>query len=69
MTFLKTDKLIEPIHPGPNHYGKSHYLVEYELVMIIDGRNLTYQARWPMGGEITASKEISIAAAFIPGTA
>lgn len=68
MTFLKTEGLIKKI-PPPTGYGKSYYKVEYELVMIVEGLNLKYEARWPIGGqEARGQGQISIAAAFVPGT-
>jgi hypothetical protein len=68
MTFLKTKKLIRAIRPEGGH-GKRHYKVKFELVMIIDGRNLRYEARYPPGtGTVMEYKQISIAAAFVPGT-
>lgn len=72
MTFLRKQNLIQPIEATFNEHGlqisKRHYKVEYEVVMIVDGRNLTFEARWPAGGAIQASKQISIASAFVPGT-
>jgi hypothetical protein len=68
MTFLKTNGIIEPVDPEPGTEGKRHYKVEFELVMIIDGRNLTFEARWPKGGRVQERGQISIAAAFEPGT-
>jgi hypothetical protein len=65
MTFLRTEGHIQPIKPD-NPYGRLHYCVEYELVMIVDGLNIKYEARWNDGQEIhvLARKKISIAAAF-----
>jgi hypothetical protein len=68
MTFLKTENLIQVVEPGPGEGGKRHYRVEFELVMIIDGRNLRYEARYPAGGIVQDRGQISIAAAFEPGT-
>ena len=68
MTFLRTDGLIVPIEPEEGEKGNRHYKVEYELVMIIDGRNMRYEARYPAGGEVQERGQISIAAAFLPGT-
>jgi hypothetical protein len=68
MTFLVTDGLIQPIEPEPGYAGKLHYRIEFELVMIVDGRNMRYEARWPKGGEARSGGQISIAAAFRPGT-
>ncbi len=69
MSFLVDEGLIEVIEP--DHDGaKPHYKIELELVMIIDGRNLRYEARWPVGGEgeVRSRDQISIAAAFKAGT-
>lgn len=72
MTFLKTQNHIQPTEPlydeRGSPIGKRHYKVEYEVVMIVDGRNLTFEARWPIGGATQTSTQISIAAAFVPGT-
>jgi len=68
MTFLKTDGLISPMEPEDGEKGKRHYKVEYELVMIVDGRNLRYEVRYPAGGAVQSKGQISIAAAFVPGT-
>jgi hypothetical protein len=53
MTFLKSEDGFAPI-PTPMRPGarkgtkqKYHWEVEYDLVMIVDGRNLRYEARWP----------------------
>jgi len=55
-----------------------YYAIEFELVMIVDGRNLRYEARWPKstavgaipeGQRVHARGQICIAAAFDPGTA
>jgi hypothetical protein len=64
--------------------GRPHYRVEYDLVVIAEGRNLKYEARWPVMNnhqEIKKRKragqqefvaletaQISIASAFQPGT-
>jgi len=68
MTFLKTEGLIVPVDPEEGLKGKRHYKVEYELVLIVDGRNLRFEARYPAGGEVRGVGQISIAAAFQPGT-
>ncbi len=68
MTFLKTQHIIQPVDPEPGTKGKRHYKVQFELVMIINGRNLRYEARYPAGGQVQESGQISIAAAFHPGT-
>jgi len=68
MTFLKTEGLIVPVEPEAEDRAKRHYKVEYELVMIVNGRNMRYEARYPAGGEVQQKGQISIAAAFVPGT-
>ncbi|KAI9933210.1 hypothetical protein ASPWEDRAFT_42965 [Aspergillus wentii DTO 134E9] len=65
MTFLRTDGHIQPIMPEGTH-GQLHYRVEYQLVMIIDGYNMKYEARWGNSQEqrVLASEQINIASAF-----
>ncbi|KAG2019349.1 hypothetical protein GB937_005263 [Aspergillus fischeri] len=65
MTFLRTEGHIRPVKPD-NELGRRHYRVEYDLVMIVDGYNIRYEARWDNGqGEhVLAEKQINIAAAF-----
>jgi hypothetical protein len=55
-------------NPDEGYEGVPHYRIEFELVMIINGRNLRFEARWPKGGEVRGSTQICIAAAFKPGT-
>jgi hypothetical protein len=83
MSFLKDLGYIQPTEPSESsvHYGKKnkrYYLVEFDLVMILDGRNLRYEARWPpskqlekfgQAQKVQASGQICVAAAFKPGTA
>ena len=54
--------------PEEGYAGEPHYKIEFELIMIINGRNLRFEARWPKGGEVRAQAQICIAAAFRPGT-
>jgi hypothetical protein len=70
MTFLKTQRIISPINPDPDVKGSRHYRVDFVLVIIIDGRNLRFEARYPSGpeGRVHTSGRFSIAAAFVPGT-
>jgi hypothetical protein len=72
------------MYPGANSAAEPHYKVEYDLVVIVEGRNLRYEARWParddheqIGKRKRAGKssymtlktaQISIASAFKPGT-
>ena len=83
MTFLKDQGYIKPEPPsefstysGPK--GPYHWSVKFKLVMIVEGRNLRYEARWPIPntreGEsqlnsVHATGQICIAAGFKPGTA
>lgn len=81
MTYLRTQGLIEPVRASPfsTYWGTDHlhWEVRFELVMIIEGRNLRYEARWPLmekvpSGEaqsVKAKGQVCIAAAFQPGTA
>lgn len=72
MTFLRTEGLIQPIKADreEGERFKRHYKVEFDLVMIVEGRNLRYEARYPRGegGQVREGGRISIAAAFRPGT-
>lgn len=82
MTFLKEQNLIQPervsisnMYPDRN---KLYWAVHFDLVLIIDGRNLRYEVRWPSlteeqkaeGEQQVTKKEgqVCIAAAFHPGT-
>ncbi|KAE8452609.1 hypothetical protein EG329_013868 [Mollisiaceae sp. DMI_Dod_QoI] len=51
MTFLKTQKLIQPIEPEKGSRTRKHYKVEVQLFLIIEGRNMRFEARWPKGDE------------------
>lgn len=82
MTFLRDEGHIQPVAPsvfstysGPK--APHHWEVTFELVMIIDGRNLRYEARWPLSNSpeasvhdqtVLESGQTCIAAAFKPGT-
>lgn len=76
-TFLKDKKLIQAKKPPRRspHPGK-YWEIEYEVVMIIEGRSLKFMARWPVKEALKPGekqyelgmKQISIAAAFTPGT-
>jgi hypothetical protein len=74
MTFLRDEGTIQPILPDEDDEGtfkgKKHYKVEYDLVPIVEGRNLRYEARYPANqfGKARNTGQISIAAAFDPGT-
>ena len=44
--------------------------IEFDLCLIIDGRNLRFEARSPENpDQVTSSRNFSIAASFVPGTA
>jgi hypothetical protein len=70
MTFLRDEGHIQLTHPEKGYMGKKHWKVQFQLVMIIEGRNLRYEARWPKGGasKVTGKGHVCIAAAFEPGT-
>ena len=68
MSFLRDEGIIQPTWPADGKSGRKHFKIEYELVARIEGRNLKYEARYPPGGEVKKSGQISIAAAFRPGT-
>ncbi len=55
-----------------NYLGFPHTFwdIEFDLCLIIDGRNLRFEARSPEDpNEVKESKSFSIAASFAPGTA
>ncbi|CZR65043.1 uncharacterized protein PAC_14943 [Phialocephala subalpina] len=82
MTFLRDEGKITPIYPEvygseEGEYdeeedirGKPHYLITYDIVPIVQGRNLRYEVRYPAGepGKTQKIGQICIAAAFTPGT-
>jgi hypothetical protein len=68
MTRLVREGRIKPVEPEEGCTWKRHYKIEFELVMIVEGRNLRFEARWPAGGNVVAENTVSIAAAFRPGT-
>jgi hypothetical protein len=65
---------LEPVLPEPYQdgslRGEAHLRVEYDLFAIVEGRNMRYEARYPSGeqGKVREAGQISIAAAFKPGT-
>ncbi|KAJ8062988.1 hypothetical protein OCU04_008233 [Sclerotinia nivalis] len=70
MTFLRDQNIIKPVFPEEGSNGVKHYRVDYELVAIVEGRALRYEARSPAeGGKVWGKGQFSIAAAFREGTA
>jgi hypothetical protein len=81
LSFLIDNGHIQPQSPSEfsTHISqqKQHWTVHYELAMIVQGRSIRFEARWPLtkdlepGGEqqVLATKLVGIAAAFQPGTA
>jgi hypothetical protein len=84
MSFLRDEGHIKPVQQSESSTFEGtkaqqpYWEVEFELVMIIDGRNLRYEAHWPPSDDpaartqkhhVCAEGQISIAAAFKPGTA
>lgn len=51
MTFLKNEGHIEITQPRHDEHGvlrgQPHYVVEYDIVPIVEKRNLRLEARWP----------------------
>ncbi|ESZ92420.1 hypothetical protein SBOR_7179 [Sclerotinia borealis F-4128] len=71
MTFLRDKGTIKPVYPEEGNNGTKHYIVDYELVAIVSGRALRYEAKYPAGegGKVQGKGQLSIAAAFREGTA
>lgn len=70
LAFLRTCSGFDPI-TEQNAGGKSYsyYEIEYDLWLIIEGRNLRFEARSPLNpDEVKASSQFCIAAGFVPGT-
>ncbi|KAB8293932.1 hypothetical protein EYC80_009405 [Monilinia laxa] len=70
MTFLRERGIIKPVDPDDGKKGVKHYKVEFELVAIVEGRALRYEARYPAGedGKVLGKGQFCIAAAFKEGT-
>jgi hypothetical protein len=72
MTHLRTENLIQPIYPEADEdgvvRGRPHYKVEFDLFPIAENRNLKYEARDINTGAVLGRGQVSIAAAFKPGT-
>lgn len=81
LTFLKNEGYLVPQRPSEHsiHYQtqKMFYEVIYEIAMIVEGRSIRFEARWPtkemlipgQEQQVLATKLVGIAAAFQPGTA
>lgn len=74
MTFLRDEHRIFPIVPEADGkgviFGKPHHEVTYALVPVVEGRDLKYLVGYPadQSGEIIKTAQVSITAAFEPGT-
>jgi hypothetical protein len=80
VSFLKDENLIEPNIPDPDGDPTLQRLFwepEYEVALIVEGRSIRFEARWPItenlylgqNQRVLAMKVVGIAAAFKPGTA
>ncbi|KAF2734482.1 hypothetical protein EJ04DRAFT_602989 [Polyplosphaeria fusca] len=80
MTFLKDQGLIEPQLPLSDStlWGtkKKYWAVHYDVVLIVEGRSLRYEAHYPPSSALQPGEQpviqigqVCIAAAFQPGTA
>lgn len=68
MSFLRDQGRIQSKQRSAN--SPRYWEVQYDLVMEVQGLNLKFYVKWPRGGEIRGEAgQISIAAAFKPGTA
>lgn len=65
LTDLKTKGIVKPRGSGK----RRHYFIEYDIVAVVDGPNLRFEAHYPQGARNKASiKEkasICIAAGFV----
>lgn len=81
LTYLKDEGRIKLQEPSEfsTHAGseKRYWEVHYEVVLIVEGRSIRFQARYPVSGNLrpgekqktVGTKLVGIAAAFAPGTA
>jgi len=71
MSFLKRENKIQPTIPSSGK-GRSHYVVDFEILMEVIDRNLYYKAVYPIGEDdaVVSGSEgwTNISAAFPPGT-
>ncbi|CZS94244.1 uncharacterized protein RCO7_10355 [Rhynchosporium graminicola] len=74
MTYLRDEGLISPVIPQPDKdgivRGKPHYEITFDLVPVVIARDMRYEARYPANNhsKVVQTGQISIAAAFEPGT-
>jgi hypothetical protein len=64
MTSFKKEVFRRPGESGRERYWK----VEYDLWVVVEGRNLRYYARLPGDAAMQGMGQVSISAAFLPGT-
>jgi hypothetical protein len=81
LTFLLEKNLIQPQFPSEysTYVGsrKQHWVIHYEVALVVQGRSIRFEARWPVkrdlepgkSQEVLGMKLVGIAAAFQPGTA
>lgn len=66
-SFLRDENVIEPV---TNSRGVKRYHIEYELVLVADGRNMKALICFPRGTESCYGYEnLNLAFAYSPGTA
>jgi hypothetical protein len=80
LTKLKDEGCIIPQRPSEHsiHFGsqKMYWEVFYEIAMIVEGRSIRFEARWPTTEnlkagakqEVLGARLVGITAAFQPGT-
>jgi hypothetical protein len=81
LTFLIEEGLTEPHLPTPsNTYARSrrkHWEAHYELLFIVEGRSMRFEARWPAKKNLPQGRKqkvlvtnlVEIASSFPPVTA
>lgn len=81
LTFLKELGLIQQKHNTTDRskgkVRKDYWEVHYEVALIVEGRSIRFEARWPSKDKLKSgetqrtlsAKLFGIAAAFLPGTA
>lgn len=74
LSYLRDEGRILPVLPKPDNdgvvHGKAYWKVKYDIVVIVQGLNLTYELKFPCGpgGKVLKTGRISLASAFSPGT-